>query len=163
MTPRGASALIAMRKSGTVPAGEVWITIGDGQEPDWWQWSNTYQTPQILVRPADPVERLDLRCIVGLKTLFFFASWDDRVARIYERLQEYAEEIAVMSPAFDTDIGWRWIKRYGRVEFGETHYIEDLKRAQGDRTTASRRDDKPAYQAAQANEMRILEAAPWLR
>lgn len=119
MTPRGAAPLIAMRRSGARPAAAVWVTLGDFPAPDWWRWSDTCHRPEIIVRPEDPLDRLDLRCLVGLDVILFFATYDERAARLYERLQDYADEIAVMSPAFDDDIGWRWIKGLGQVGFGE--------------------------------------------
>ena len=161
--PRGGQPLIAMRKQGIVPAGEVWVVVGNGREPDWWRWSNTYDTPELLVRPGDSVERLDLRCLVGLKVILFAADWNDRVARLYERMLEYVQEVLVNSPAFEQDIGWRWIKGIGKVEFGETHYIKDLEDAEGDRSRASFSGDQKAYDAAAQREKQLSEAAPWLK
>lgn len=117
MTPRGAAPLIAMRQSGQRPAGSVWISFGNFLEPDWWRWSNTCDRPELLIRPGDPIERLDLRCLLGLDLILFFSDWCASVSRLHDRLTEYAKEIAVMSPAFEADIGWRWINGVGRVPF----------------------------------------------
>jgi hypothetical protein len=117
MNPRGASPLIELRQAGMCPRGAVWVMLGDYREPDWWRWANTCDHPEVLVRPEDPIERLDLRCLVGLEVVLFFGSYDERAMRLYDRMQEYAKEIIVMSPAFEDDIGWRWIKGIGRVEF----------------------------------------------
>lgn len=117
MTPRGSAPLIEMRQNGMCPSGSVWVKLGDFREPDWWRWANTCDHPEILVRPEDPIERLDLRCLVGLDVLLFFGHYDERAGRLYEKLQDYAKEIAVMSPAFEDDIGWRWVKDVGRIEF----------------------------------------------
>ncbi len=162
MTPRGAAALIEMRLAGHRPAGEVWICAGDFLEPDWWRWSNTCDTPELLVRPEDPIDRLDLRCLLDLCVILFFAEWDERIARLYERLQEYTAEIAVMSPAFELDIGWRWIKGIGRIEINEAHQLDALKNAQADAVHAAVKGDQAGYQAAQMKERQTLEAAPWL-
>lgn len=163
MIPRGAAKLLEMRTSGRKPSGDVWVNVGEYIDPFWWQYSNTLGHVEILIKPGDPVERVDFRCIAGLCVILFFDAWDDRIGRVYERLQEYAKEIAVMSGSFEDDIGWRWIKGFGRVELGEAHYIEDLEGAKASATDAARRDDKVAYQSAQTNEKRIREAAPWLR
>ncbi len=117
MTPRGALPLIALRKAMRKPAGKVWVSYGDFREPDWNRWANTRYSPELVVLPADPVERLDFRCLVGLSVTLFLSNYDDKAARLYERLQEYAEEIDVLSPAFDDDIGWHWTRRSGQREF----------------------------------------------
>lgn len=163
MIPRGAAPLIAMRLAGQCPAGEVWITVGDGREPDWWKWSNTLAMPELLIRPEEQIERLDLRCVHGLSVVLFCGEWFDRAARVHDLLIEYAAEIAVMSPSFELDIGWRWIKGIGRVEFGETHWIKKYRDAQDDRSRAADRNDKAAYQAAASREEQIRQIAPWLK
>ncbi|MBI5922426.1 MAG: hypothetical protein HY847_12400 [Betaproteobacteria bacterium] len=163
MTPRGAAPLIEMRLAGQCPAGEVWITVGEGRDPDWWKWSNTLAMPELLVRPEDPIDHLDFRCVHGLNVILFSETWDDRAARAHDRLVEYVHELCVMCPEFGFDIGWRWIKGIGRVEFGEAHFIEELKNAQAEATHFAVKGDKVAYKAAQSNERRIREAAPWLR
>lgn len=162
MTPRGAAPLIAMRLAGQCPAGEVWITVGEGREPDWWKWSNTLSMPELLIRPDDPIDLLDLRCVHGLNVIMFSEAWDERAARVHDRLIEYAEEVCVMSPAFELDIGWRWIREYGRIEFGETHWIKDYSDAEDERGRASLRSDKAAYAAATLLEREIRLSAPWV-
>jgi hypothetical protein len=117
MNPRGSAPLLAMRQAGQRPAAPVWITYGDFRDPDWWRWTHSADKPELLVRPEDPIERLDLRCVVGLNVVLFFPDWSAAVSRLYERLQEYAREIAVMSPGFEADIGWRWTKAAGQHDF----------------------------------------------
>lgn len=163
MIPRGAAHLIAMRKAGKRIDCEVWITLGDFIETKWEKYSNTCDKPELLIRPEDPIERMDLRCVAGLKVILFFSAYDSRAIRLFERLQEYCAEIAVMSPEFDEDIGWRWIRGIGRVEYGDTHFIADLEAAKGDRYMATRSDDKAAYARATDAENKIMEAAPWLK
>lgn len=163
MTPRGAAPLIAMRMAGQRPAVDVWVSVGDFSEPDWWRWAETAGQPEILVHPEDPIERLDLRCLVGLRLVLFFSAWDDRVARLYDRLQDYADEITVMSPAFDTDIGWYWLKGRGRIEIEERHWLTQFDEARVNATAAAVKGDKAAYQAAQAAELEAIRRAPWLR
>lgn len=161
MLPRGSEPLIALRRAGKKPV-LTWVNFGDFVEPDWWKWADTAKTPELLIRPEDPIERLDLRCVVGLSVNLFFADWNSKAARLFERLTEYVDEVAVMSQAFDEDIGWRWIKGIGRVEYGEAHYLTDLANAQADRWVAAKKGDSVAYAAAAAREKQIREAAPWL-
>lgn len=162
MIPRGADALIKLRLSGKRPENDIFILVGEGREPDWWKYSNTIEQPELLILPTDPLERLDLRCVHGLRVIMVCLVWDDREARVLDMLTEHANEVAVMSPAFDTDIGWRWIRGYGRVEFGDSHWLADYQNAVADSTHLALGKDKAAYLASQANEARILEAAPWL-
>jgi len=131
MTPRGGAPLIATRKRGQRPAGSVWVNYGDFVEPDWWRWSNTTDTPELLVRPGDPIVRLDLRCLIDLDLVLFAAAWSDPVSHLYERLQEYAREILIQVVAFEGDIGWWWLRDVGRIEFGERHLVKS-----GDRRAA---------------------------
>lgn len=166
MTPRGAAPLIDMRLAGQRPSRDVWVTYGDFREPDWHRWAETCGAPEILVRPGDPIDRLDFRCLVELRVVLFFGDWNERVGQLYERLQEYALEIVVMSPCFDSDIGWWWLKRYGQVEFNQRHYVAQFEAAQERCRAASGQKGEAgrlAYAAAQAEELRVLAEAPWLR
>ena len=161
MIPRGAEPLIVLRKSGQRPSGLIWLEVGDFPDPDWWKWANTADRPQILIRPEDPIERLDLRCFLGLDVILFAEEWTDQVARLYERLQEYAQEIAVLSPAFEIDIGWWWIRGVGRIEFDDRQHLTAIADAQADAVHAARKNDSIAYAAAQAKEQRAREAMTW--
>lgn len=120
MLPRGATPLIAMRKSGHVPASDVWVSFGDFREPDWQKWANTQYAPELVVKPGDPIDRLDFRCLIGLRVILFFADYSAAAGRLYERLQEYAAEIDVLSPAFADDIGWHWSRKSGQRDFNTT-------------------------------------------
>lgn len=163
MIPRGAAPLIAMRKAGNRPAGFVFVSFGDFREPDWWRWADTCEKPELLIRPEDPIERLDLRCVVGLDLILFFSEWSEAVGKLYERLTEYAQEIAVESPAFDTDIGWWWVRGVGRIGFDDRRHLTAIAEAQADAVHAARKDDRVAYAAAQAKEQRAREAMQWPR
>lgn len=129
MIPRGAEQLIAMRLEGWRPSKDVWITYGDFREPgrsvertkpvvftDWSKWDVSSDSPELLIRPEDSIERIDLRCVAGLGVVLFFVEWSEKVARLEERLREYAAEITVMSPSFDDDIGWWWRRGIGQTD-----------------------------------------------
>lgn len=118
MTPRGAKPLIEMRKAGRKPADAVWVSYGKFSEPDWDKWASSQFSPELVVLPADPVDRLDFRCLIGLRVILFMSSYDDKAANLFERLQEYASEIDVMSPDFAVDIGWHWTKKSGQRDYG---------------------------------------------
>jgi len=115
MTPFGAEPLIKLRQNGKRPVGRVWINYGDDCVAlEWRRWCDTQFQPTLTIRTTDPIERLDFRCLVGLDVTFHFAEWDARVARLLERLKEYAPEIAVISPCFEDDLGFWWIRGQGQ-------------------------------------------------
>lgn len=163
MIPRGAQPLIDRRLQNWRPQRPVWIQYGDFLEPAWWRYIETKESPEILVRPEDPIEQLDLRCVVGLLVTYVFREWDVRVARLYERLQDYAAEIIVMSPCFDLDCGWFWVRGYGEIAMNERWRLTQMKDAQADCIAASVKGDKVAYAAAQARELEAITGAPWLK
>ena len=117
MLPRGAAPLLKMRTAGHKPAGSVWVSYGDFVEPNWTAWAGTSFAPEIVVLPTDPLERLDFRCLFGLHVILFFADYSAATGRLYERLQEYAAGIDVLSPAFGDDIGWHWTRYGGQRTF----------------------------------------------
>lgn len=130
MIPRGAEQLIAMRLEGWRPKKDVWLTYGDFREPgrsidrpkpivftDWRKWDVSQSSPDLLIRPEDNIERIDLRCVAGLSTVFFFLELDRYAARLYERLQGYSPEITVLSPYFGDDLGWIWTREAGERNF----------------------------------------------
>lgn len=161
MTPHGAQALIDMRMTGQRPSGPVWVMFGDFPEPTWWRYVETRHQPEVVVLPEHPIDRLDLRCVTGLDVILFAAEWSASFANLYERLMGYAAEIAVISPAFEGDIGWWWTKRYGQIAFNDRHWITKFEEAQEACIAASDKGGA-AYAAAHAKEMQILEVAPWL-
>jgi hypothetical protein len=175
MIPRGGHQLIAKRLENWGPKGDVWVNYGDFREPgsphngtplaitDWAKWAETCQHPELLIRPEDPIERLDLRCIAGLGIVLFFAQWDAKVAKLYERLQDYAAEIVVESPCFDLDAGWFWVRNIGQIEMSERWILTEYRNAQADCTAAGCKGDKVAYEKAQARELRAIERASWLK
>ena len=151
---KGIERLIAMRQRGKKPE-TVWINF-----------DLRYIAPkspsefQILELSYEPTR--DLRPFVGLDVILFANNWRSEVGELYERLQQYAKSITVFVVDFEDDIGFHWLPPYGRIEFGQAHYIERLKAAQTEATHCALTNDKAGYAAAQANEARTREAAPWL-
>lgn len=114
MTPYGAAPLIALRTQGKRPVNAVWINYGDEPAQDWWKWAETCGMPVLTIRTTDPIDRLDLRCLIGLAVVLHFADWTERVARLLERVQEMSPEIAVISPSFEDDVGFWLIRGEGQ-------------------------------------------------
>ncbi len=124
--PFGAAPLIKLREQGRKPVGSVWVNYGDDYvELEWWRFVETQAQATITVRTTDPIDRLDLRCLVGLNVTLHFAQWDSRVARLLERLKEYSAEIAVLSPAFEDDLGFWWIRGRGQFALFEYPHSEN--------------------------------------
>lgn len=163
MTPRGAAPLIAMRLGGQVPTSDVWVSYGNLPDPDWWKWANTCNQPEILVRPEDPIDRLDLRCLVGLRVTLFLATYDDTAAKLFKRLQEYASEIVCQSPDFAEDIGFWWLPRYGVIDFDKRSVVTRYLEAGERRSTAADRRRQGEYEVAANEQNKLLEEHPWLR
>jgi len=151
MLPRGAAPLIAMRKAGRVPDASVWINYGDFREPDWHRWANTMHSPEIVVHPSDPVDRLDFRCVVKLAVTLFLARYDDKAAMLFSRLQDYAAEIVMLSPDFDDDLGMWWMPKYGAIDFDKRHIVTAYESARSN-----------CNALAQEESLRLTRENPWL-
>lgn len=163
MIPRGAQPLINLRQQGKRPARDVWIEFGDYPNPDWHRWAETQFSPSLVVLPTDPIDRLDLRCIVGLSVILCLDAWMEKSSQLYERVIELAAEVAVMCPDFGEDIGWFWRKDYGKIEWNQRHYLTAFQDAQAECSAAANRKDNTAYAVWAARENKILKDAPWLR
>jgi hypothetical protein len=160
MLPLGAAPLVAMRKAGHVPSGSAWVSYGNFREIDWHRYSDMMNHPELVVRFGDPIDRLDLRCLVKLEVTLYLARYDDNAALLFQRLQEYASEIVCLSPAFDDDLGFWWLPRYGTIPY-ERRGIVTRYTAAKEGCIHSR--NKAERDIAHAEEMRLLEENPWLR
>jgi len=159
MKPRGSDNLFKMRIGGETP-NHVWIDYGNGKTHD---WLGMGLGPTLRVLTTDPIERLDLRCVVGLDVILEPFGWDNKASELYERLQQYAATIYVVSLSFEPEMGWAWHKRYGRRELGELAFINRLVEAQSDCIKWASKRNEAKYDEAQARELKILEDAPWLK
>lgn len=84
---RGADELIAMRRAGYVPSGGVLVYAHAGPMPP---WTNTgldpAETAEIEISADERVDRLDLRCVIGLRVV---VTGDDEA-----RVREIAKAVA---------------------------------------------------------------------
>ena len=163
MLPLGAEPLIAMRKLGHVPEGSVMVIYGNHRSPDWHRWPDTLHSPELVVRFSDPIDRLDLRCLVKLPVLLILDRYDAKAGELFNRLQDYAAEISMLSPDFESDLGSWWLPRYGVIPFEHRCIVTAYEDLRDTRTSAALRRDKAAYDAAKAAESKLLEDHPWLR
>lgn len=163
MIPRGAHALIEMRKQGKKPESDVWVLFGDFPDPDWWKYEETRFKPEIVIRESDPIKRIDARALYGLVVAFFFREWGKMPSEVYETLQSVCSEIIVMSPSFEKDIGWWWHKKYGQISFDDRMWITEYEEARIEAMGSASCKDPSIHKRAIERELRALEAAPWLR
>lgn len=120
MIPRGAEQLIKLRQHGKRPVSRVWVNYGDDCVAlEWWRWADTQAQPTLTIRTADPIYRLDLRCLVGLPVALSFPEWNARVSRLLDRIAEVAQEVAVISPSFGEDVGFWSIQGVGQFLIDE--------------------------------------------
>ena len=127
MKPRGSESLFAMRLAGINPH-HVWVDFGLGRVMAW----QGYTEPVLRVLPTDPIDRLDLRCLVDLDVYLQPEEWTDRAAALYERMQDLAKTIHVVSMSFEPEMGWCWHRQYGRRELGELGYVHQLEEVQAE-------------------------------
>jgi hypothetical protein len=160
MLPLGAKPLLDMRMCGQAPAG-VWVSYGDFPDPQWHRWADI--EPEVVVRYTDPIDRLDLRCLVKLPVTLFLARYDDKAAVLFSRLQDYASEIVCLSPDFEGDIGFWWLPRYGTIDYDKRSVVTRYLEAGERRSTAADRRRQGDYEAAANEQNKLLEEYPWLR
>ena len=158
MTPRGASALLDMRTQGQRPAGVVWVNCGNFREPYWWKWSNTLHTPEILVRPEDSIDGLDLRCLVDLDLILFADGYSKKLIALFDRLIKYAAHIQVLITEFGVDVGWSWDREYGRFDFNTEHLATKYREAMADSFHAAHSNNPEIYRLARVAEQKAREA-----
>ena len=103
---RNSAYLASLRKAGKRPAAPIWIIYDEWPEKHWAALACDDRT--LVVLAGDKIDRLDLRCIVGLEVTLYVGKYDSDGMRLFERLQDYAKRIVCLCPDLDEDIGWIW-------------------------------------------------------
>jgi len=70
---------------------------------------------EIALSDSVNVERLDLRCLVGLSVFIHAEHYTDKLVRLYERVKEHAAFVMVAIADFDDDLGWKWHRLHGEM------------------------------------------------
>jgi len=99
-TVTGINRLIELRSRGLKPELVFIMFIDGGHLSD----------GDVGISPAANIERLDLRPFIGLRVLVMADTWSSGLARLFERLQEFASEIVVTVQSWlpdDLGIAWR--------------------------------------------------------
>lgn len=61
------------------------------------------------------VERLDLRCLVGMSVFIHAERYSNKLARLYERTKQHAAFVMVAVADFGDDLGWKWHRLHGEM------------------------------------------------
>ena len=81
--------LADMRTAGERPAGSAWLYLGAEWEPvKWWAWRGGMV--EVTVPAGAPMERLDLRPLVGLRVIVLAPTYTRPLLRLLNRLKDYA-------------------------------------------------------------------------
>lgn len=70
---------------------------------------------QIALSESINIERLDIRCLVGLAVFIHAERYSDKLARLYERVKEHAAFIMVAITDFGDELGWKWHRLHGEM------------------------------------------------
>ncbi len=70
---------------------------------------------EIALNDSVNVERLDLRCLVGLSVFIHAERYTDKLIRLYERVKEHAAFVMVAVADFGDDLGWKWHRLHGEM------------------------------------------------
>lgn len=114
--------LAAMRMAGELPAGSAWLYLGEFDQPRWWIWRGG--AVEVVVQPDAPMERLDLRSLVGLRVCVLAATYNRALLRLCARIKEFAASLDVFVLDWLPDcLGMRWDR--GQADdwapIGESH------------------------------------------
>lgn len=118
--------LADMRMAGERPAGSAWLYVGDEWKPvKWWAWRGGMV--EVSVPTNAPMERLDLRPLVGLYVAVLATTYSRPLLRLLNRLKDYAVGVdCFVLDWLPDDLGMRWER--GQVEdwigIGDQHKQE---------------------------------------
>jgi hypothetical protein len=73
------------------------------------------EAKEIALNESVNVERLDLRCLVGLSVFIHAERYTDKLARLYERVKEHAAFVMVAVADFGDELGWKWHRLHGEM------------------------------------------------
>lgn len=70
---------------------------------------------EIALSESVNVERLDLRCLVGLSVFIHSEQYTDKLVRLYQRVKEHAAFVMVAITNFGDELGWKWHRLHGEM------------------------------------------------
>ena len=120
--------LAAMRMTGEKPADSAWLYVGDEWQPvRWWIWRGA--TVETVVPTDAPMERLDLRPLVGLRVIVLAPSYTRPLLRLLNRLKDYALSVdCFVLDWLPDDLGMRWERGQDQdwIGIGDQHQQEAM-------------------------------------
>lgn len=116
-TLKTAEWLIRMRLKGKKPAMTI-IDIDRHEPSDWFAWRETWAIPVLSLASSESVDRLDLRCLVGLNVAAIADCYSPRVIAIWEAIKKATPSYASLNirsfcTSEDDDFGWHWTAKSG--------------------------------------------------
>ena len=116
--PATAEWLERMRVKGRKPAFVI-VEVDPETPSEWYAWRETWTLPTLGVTSDMPVDRLDLRSMVGLNVIIVTARYSAWVASLYEAMK--AIPVAYLALCVrdwateDGDAGIHWTAKAGDV------------------------------------------------
>ncbi len=162
MTIRGMQTLLSLRQAGKRPALVFLDLIDAYRAPRY-----PHELERLTLCPEGATRNDDLRPLVGLDVVIMARDWTADLSGLYDRLTQYANEIILLVDSFGDDVGWSWMKKYGRVELSERPWVFQYRDAQADATMYACRkenaESKAGYQKSQDREREAIRMVPWLK
>ncbi len=115
--PKTADWLIRMRLKGKKPALTI-VKIDSDEQDDWFAWRETWAIPVLSLPPSASVDRLDLRCLVGLNVAAIADGYSPRIMAIWAAIKQAMPAYASLTlrsfaTGPDDDFGWHWTAASG--------------------------------------------------
>ena len=108
-TPTGLDPLIAFRTAGKLPSRIVSLNLGDEwKDPNWYKVPDFIPYPSGVVRSTDSIDNLDLRVLKGLHVFIHTREYDDRAAKLFAALKDYADYVCLVVLDWGNDFGIDW-------------------------------------------------------
>jgi len=106
------------RKRGMKPAA-VMITLYPAKQPQWWRDGTVVE----IVMDSDTA-RADFRPLIGCHVVIVAEERSERLRKLTEKVQQYAQTIAVLSSADPDELGYAWGQGKGWRRFGAGPVLE---------------------------------------
>ena len=74
------------------------------------------ESKEIALSDSANVDRLDLRCLVGLTVFIHAEHYTDKLVRLYQRVKEHAAFVMVAITDFGDELGWKWHRLHGEIQ-----------------------------------------------
>lgn len=108
MLLQGLKPLADMRMAGERPEGAAWLYVGDEWQPVKW-WACRGGMVEVTVPAHAPMERLDLRPLVGFRVVVQATTYSRPLLRLLNRLKDFALSVdCFVLDWLPDNMGMRW-------------------------------------------------------